>query len=361
MKLTSLRLQDFRSYADQSFAFEQEAVIFCGPNGIGKTNILEAISLLSVGKSWREQTAQDLIQIGKTSAQITGQVESGDQYQVQVSARQRRFLKNAKATTRPKFIGQIPTLLFCPEYLQLLTGPKSPRVAFFDRFLVQVDHRYRTALIKANKAHKHKTSLLRFIRAESSPDSIESGLMHQLQPWNQLLAETMPVITQIRQQTLQELQPRLQDALDRVAPTSEPLSIKLCPAETVAMETDAIMNWFERHQAQEIAAAKNFIAPQRDDFQFQLREQPLASTASRGEVRTVLLALLHAQKHHLRDKIGITPILLLDDVFSELDDHRQAELESLCAGSQTFFTTTHREHFDRFDRPVQVFEMDARH
>jgi len=109
MKLTSLRLQDFRSYADETFEFEADQIIFCGPNGIGKTNVLEAISLLSVGKSWREQQARDLIHLGTESAQVTGQTADKNQWQVQVAGRSRRFLKNEKAQTRQRMLGQIPT------------------------------------------------------------------------------------------------------------------------------------------------------------------------------------------------------------------------------------------------------------
>ena len=352
MKLTSLRLQDFRSYSDQAFVFDQDQVIFCGPNGIGKTNVLEAISVLSVGKSWREQQVKDLVSLNADSAQITGQTNQGDQWQGQLGQRQRRFLKNEKALPRTKLIGQLPTLLFCPEYLQLLTGPKSPRVMFFDRFLVQCSPVYRQALLKANKAHKQKTALLRSIRAEERTDGASL-----LSPWNQILSETMPVITDLRQQILSALNPLLQQALHQVAPTQESLEISLVPAEDILMTEKSIQDWFAIHTAQEIAAGKNFIAPQRDDFQFMLRGQSLGSTASRGEVRTVLLALLSAQKQYFIAQQKQAPILLLDDVFSELDDHRQAELESLCDGCQTFFTTTHREHFDRFSRPVQVFEM----
>ena len=352
MKITSLRLQDFRSYQDRVFDFDQDQIIFCGPNGIGKTNVLEAISVLSVGKSWREQQLQDLINLEADSAQVTGQTELGDQWQGQLGQRQRRFLKNEKPLPRTKLIGQLPTLLFCPEYLQMLTGPKSPRVMFFDRFLVQCSPVYRQALLKANKAHKQKTALLRSIRAEERTDG---GTL--LKPWNQILSETMPVITEIRQQILSEINPLLQAGLHQVAPTQEALEIKLIPAEDIMMTQTGILDWFDRFTGQEIAVGKNFIAPQRDDFMFLLRGQSLGATASRGEVRTVLLALLSAQKQYFLNQKKTAPILLLDDVFSELDDHRQATLESLCKGCQTFFTTTHQEHFGRFSRPVQVFQM----
>jgi len=356
MKLKSLRLQNFRSYTDQTFEFDSDQLIFCGPNGIGKTNILEAISVLSVGKSWREQSGKDLVQLQSDSAQITAHLAEHQQYQVQIASRQRRFLKNEKVTTRPKFIGQIPTLLFCPEYLQILTGPKSPRVQFFDRFLIQCNPHYRAALQKANKAHKQKTSLLRSLRHEERPRDMATAL---LAPWNQILAETMPVITGIRNESLEILNPMLQSALAQMAPNKDLVQIKLIAAEAVIMETAQILDWFRANESLEIAAAKNFIAPSRDDFQFQLREQALASTASRGEVRTVLLALLNAQKHFLKARCGVMPILLLDDVFSELDDHRQAQLEALCDGSQVFFTTTHKEHFDRFHKSVQVFDFEV--
>ncbi len=348
MKLEVLRLQDFRNYADQTFRFESERVVFCGPNGLGKTNVLEAISVLSVGKSWRETSSKDLIaDFTQDSALVTLQTEL-DTFRVNIGSRSRTFTKNKKALPRTRLIGQIPTLLFCPEYLHLFSGTKLARVQFFDRILVQIYPQYREKLSRATKAHKQKTRLL---RTEESPSA------SHLAPWNAILVETMPVIMQIRQEFLDLLNQELPKELQKITGRSESLHIGMDLAEPVEASSASIEDFFMKHQERELAARKNFIAPTRDDFVFYLRDMPVVSNASRGETRSVLLAMLSAQKYIFQEHLKRVPILLLDDVFSELDDYRQTHLEQLCEGAQVFFTTTHKAHFDGFKSDVQVFEL----
>jgi DNA replication and repair protein RecF len=355
MKVRQLQVQDFRNYAHQTWDFTEDQVVFCGPNGRGKTNVLEAISLLSVGKSWREQAALDLIADtappDSLSAVIKGQLENRDWLEVQVQPRSRRFFRNEKPTTRTRFFGQLPTLLFCPEYIALFSGAKLGRNQFFDRFLVQISPRYRETLLRATRAHKQKTKILR--QSEVFGDHIAQ----QLQPWNQLLAETLPVLHAEKLKLISLLAQPLQAELEEISQQPDSITLGITLAEPVEYETKALLAWYEAHQGREIAAQKNFLAPGRDDWSFTLRERPLSATASRGEERSALLALLAAQKRVLKESFDQTPVLLLDDVFSELDNTRQRHLEHLCAGSQVFFSTTHPEHFEGFSGAVQVFAL----
>ena len=355
MRLTELTVQDFRNYSQQHWDFTANQVVFCGPNGQGKTNILEAISLLSVGRSWREQDATDLIYehaaLDGFSAHIKGKTEKETLLEVFIQPKKRQFIKNEKPTTRTRFFGQLPTLLFCPEFIFLFSGTKTNRTQFFDRFLVQVSPNYRENLLKATKAHKHKTRILR------QSELFQSNIGDLLNPWNEILCQTMPTLHQEKLKLIDSISAGLQQELNEISQKDEPISLEIEPAVKVDYQYEALKTWLEANQTREIAAQKNFIAPGRDDWQFNLRGRPLNATASRGEERSVLLALLAAQKKLLTEISGTSPILLLDDVFSELDDTRQRHLEHLCAGSQVFFSTTHREHFNGFSGEIQVFEL----
>jgi len=355
MRLTELTVQDFRNYPQQHWNFTANQVVFCGKNGKGKTNVLEAISLLSVGKSWREQSATDLIYehaaVDGFSAHVKGKTEKKDFLEVFVQPKKRQFIKNEKPTTRNRFFGQLPTLLFCPEFIFLFSGPKANRTQFFDRFLVQISPSYRENLLKASKAHKHKTRILR------QSELFQTGISEQLRPWNEILCQTMPALHNEKLKLIESISLGLQQELNEISQKEEPVSLNIEPAVKVNYDYDSLKAWLENNQNREIAAQKNFIAPGRDDWQFNLRGRPLNATASRGEERSVLLALLAAQKKLLTEITGTSPILLLDDVFSELDDTRQRHLEHLCAGSQVFFSTTHREHFNGFSGEIQVFEL----
>ncbi len=144
----------------------------------------------------------------------------------------------------------------------------------------------------------------------------------------------------------------------KITGKNESINISLQLGEDFIPTAEGVAHFFEKNISREIAAKRNLISPTRDDFCFTFREKPLLSTASRGEERSILLALLAAKKHFLTQQNPHKQIiLLLDDVFSELDTARQTALEQICVDSQIFFTTTHLEHFAGFKHDVQKFEI----
>ncbi len=352
--ISKLFLFDFRNYSKRHFEFLEKNVVFYGPNGRGKTNILEALSLLSVGRSWRETSPKDLILYGQESAKITSETSRKDIYTVKIQPRSRIFEKNEKRIPLKKHFGQIATLLFVPEYLNLFSGTKQNRQRFFDRFLFQISPIYRDVLSRFNRATKQKNALL---KGYDSKLFNATQLQQHLSPWNDILAETIPQIIQSRKDFLSELNPLLQQELSSIAHDSDSIVIELDIKEDFESTLSGVQQFFEKNMEREIAARKCIIGAHRDDFSFVFRDKPILSSASRGEERSVLLALLSAQKKMLKEKLQTNPILLLDDVFSELDQSRQDYLENLCDESQIFFTTTHQSHFENFSHPVQKFEI----
>ncbi len=358
MTLRTLILHDFRNYKERVFEFEKNIVVLVGGNGRGKTNVLEAISLLSVGKSWRETISSDLIRNGADSAQIQAILGSGDQFKIQIQPRGRAFIRNEKKITRKKFFGQIPTLLFAPEHLSLFSGAKRARQQFFDRVLSQLSPIYRENLSRADKATRQKNALLRESSSNLSGRVISQVRTQDLQPWNEILANVIPDIWKERTEFLQSLSDPFQQQLTEISHSSDSISVELQTPEEYEPTEDGVRQFFSENFQRECAARKSFLGPHRDDFVFRLRNRPLISTASRGEERSVLLALLAAQKQILSSHSGVPPILLLDDCFSELDSVRQAALEKLCVDSQVFFSTTHIEHFSAFaQEEVQIFDL----
>ncbi|MCF7917410.1 DNA replication and repair protein RecF [Candidatus Gracilibacteria bacterium] len=356
--ITRLTLKDFRNYANTTFDFTEKNIVLFGDNGKGKTNILEAISLLSVGRSWRESSPADLIREGATNAIVQANDSDGNNYQVMITSRSRSFSRNQKKQSFKKFFGNVPTLLFVPEYLTLFSAAKRDRQKFFDRFLFQISPQYREDLTRCNKAVKQKNALLKsYKETVRTRGSSEFELSSLIAPWNQILSETIPRIAHERMDLLKKLTPLVQDSLQEMSHQKNSLDIQLVFPEKCEMTTEKVMAFFEYAQPREIAAQKCLLGPQRDDFAFSFRGKPLTSTASRGETRSVLLALLVAQKKMFYDILHQHPLLLLDDVFSELDQFRQDTLENLCNESQIFFTTTHESHFENFSHTLQRVEI----
>ncbi len=364
MFLQNLRLRDFRNYSDQEFEFDKKQIVFFGDNGRGKTNILEAISVFSVGKSWRETSNEDLIFSNQScsykpnvalsatpSARIDSKIfnnDVADFYHILIEPHSRQFFRNKKKITLKSHFGTFPTILFCPEFLELFSGGKSKRQKFFDRFLIQISQNYRENLVRADKAHKNKVAVLR--REELvSPQEIA--------PWNLILAETIPEIISERLKFLKKINPLLQSEFSLISQTDEPVNIALQLAESFEPTKAGILDFFSKNAALESMSRRNLIATHRDDFLFSFREKPISATASRGEERSILIAILSAQKKLLQVKINKSPILLFDDVFSELDELRQKSLKNLCGEGQVFFTTTHKSHFEKFGKAVQKFKI----
>lgn len=348
--LQKLSLYNFRNHTKKHFDFHGKKVVFFGQNGRGKTNILEAISLLSLGKSWREKTGTDLIEHDQESSMITATIKE-NKYKITLQPRSRSIERNEKKVPLKKHLGDFPTLLFAPEHLNIFHGTKIARQQFFDRFLAQTNPQYTEALTTARKASKQKNALLK----QNEPHiPVPKSL---IDPWNTILAETIPVLWKIRQEFLQEVQPLLQTELKKISGNSDTIEIKLEAPEIFEPTFEGIQTFFSENFARECAARKNLLSPSRDDFVFLFRDKPILATASRGEERSVLLALLSAKKQLLKKIRGFFPILLLDDSFSELDNNRQKHLETLCDDTQVFFTTTHAEHFAEFHGEIEKFEI----
>jgi len=347
--ITSLRLRDFRNYEDKSFAFDQRNVVFCGQNGIGKTNVLEAISILSVGKSWREQSPSDLIRTGQEqpAALINATDNQDNNYQVQIQPRSRKFLKNQKAISLKQYFGTIPTLLFAPEHLRLFSGAKRERQRFFDRFLYQISPNFREALSTCQKATKQRNVILKQCQ-ESFESSQVSIFQAQLNPWNKILSQAIPQVFAERQKLVTDITPLLQADLDLLSQKQDAVVLQLLKTEDYETTSEGVLEFFENNFTRERASGRTLIGPHRDDFAFFLREKPLLSSASRGEERSVMLSLLAAKKTLLQQALDKPPIMLLDDVFSELDQSRQDRLGQFCKDCQVFFTTTHTGHFKDF-------------
>lgn len=350
-QLQSLSLLDYRNYSKREFKFD-EKVVFWGQNGKGKTNIIEAISVLSMGKSWRETSGEDLILNSESSALIEAKLKNSDSYKVTITPRSRSFERNGKKVTMKQHFGRIPTLLFVPEYLGLFSGAKLDRQKYFDRFLAQVIPGYRDCLIKFDKAKRHRNAVIKAHRIESI-----SHFNAEIYPWNEMLVETIPFLWKERTKFLNTLNPILQEALNKISGEKDPVWIELVSPEEVTMSADGVRDFFKYNKLREVAAQRTLLGAHRDDFQFHLRKKPILKTASRGEERSVLLALLATQKDIIISQMNCSPILLLDDVFSELDSNRQTHLEQICQDSQVFFTTTHHEHFENFSGKVQKFKI----
>lgn len=330
--ISDIRLQRFRSYKDDSFEFDPGVNIIVGPNASGKTNLLEAILAIARGNSFRAKDAE-LISFGKPWARIdtstparTVKLQRQDNGQVR-----KEYEINDRKLTRLALNKQIPTVLFEPNHLLLLHGSPELRRDYMDRLLEQLVHGYSQLLRDYKRALAQRNALLKH----------SSDAARQLFAWDIRLSETGGKIAAERLNLLARLDKKFNRTYQALAGSKD--KEVLLSYETICQANDytsSLIKQLEARQASDIERGYTSAGPHRDDLAVSFNGHPASETASRGETRTTLLALKIIELELIEESRGQKPILLLDDVFSELDGARRMALTEAIKDHQTFITTT---------------------
>lgn len=353
MFLTGVSLQHFRSYTHKTFLFSKPLTVVVAPNASGKTNLLETIHLLSTGESFRAGTVDDFIQVEKELARIKLKAEVGKnvngteivqslslpQESLEIELLLNHGLVSGKRVSKKIFslngvrkqkrsiVGLVPTIAFIPEDLRLITGSPSRRREFLDTVLTQIDQQYLTALSTYEQTLRRRNKLLQQIREGEAPRTTLSF-------WNMsLLKHGM------------YLQLRRRELIDLINQIEFPLHFQV--------EYDLSLLNEERlaqYSMQEIASGHTLVGPHKDDIivRFDISKandvmSPLYSHGSRGQQRMGVLWLKLGAFEIIRQKLGKTPLLLLDDIFSELDRENRLRVLELAKTTQTIMTSAEEE------------------
>jgi DNA replication and repair protein RecF len=334
MIISKLRLQDFRLYTKKEFAFEGKNTLIVGQNTVGKTNILEAIYLLASGKSFRAGLESEMISYDQEIARVKGRIENEEITDLEIvltrgevggeKTAKKKFLVNGVSRRMFDFVGKLKAVYFRPEDLDLVTDSPSLRRKYLDMVLGQVDKEYLRNLLSFEKGLRQRNKLLERIREEGVSRS-------QLLFWDQLLIRTGNYLTNSRGKFI--------DFCNQQPTTSNKQQIKL----DYQLEYDKSVispARLEEYAVEEVAAASTLVGPHRDDFCFLLKNRELHAFGSRGEQRLGVLWLKLAELEFIYSQTNERPALLLDDIFSELDEkHRELVMEVI-PKQQTIITTT---------------------
>ncbi|MDP3987844.1 MAG: DNA replication/repair protein RecF [Candidatus Levybacteria bacterium] len=328
MLLKHLSLQNFRSYSKSDFNFSEDVNLIVGPNTSGKTNIIEAINLLSTGKSFRTQNDFEMIRFGDQIARVKAKIsQEQDELEVLLSLT-KKFLVNGVGRRRLDFISNLTTVLFSPADLEIIVDSPSIRRNFLNDVLEQVDREYRVSFLAYTKALRQRNALLEKTREEGVRSE------KQFEYWDEILVENGQIITAKREEFIKYVNEAEKDIFDFMIVYDKSIVSK----ERLLQYKDA-----------EIGAGVTLVGPHRDDFYFEMFNGKQNTThnvklfGSRGQQRLAILQLKLTQLLFIKERIGQNPILLLDDIFSELDQgHINLVLEMIKSG-QTIITTTHKE------------------
>lgn len=330
MTLKTLKLTNFRSYPEQEFAFEGGINVISGPNGSGKTNLLEAVYMLGVARSFRAAPAA-IIHTDQEWFRIAAQTNQREALTLTWENRHKRTFQDQQEVRVHDFIGALPVVLFEPGSLDMIYGSPARRRQLLDRILCVSDKGYLQALLQLRRILKQRNALLR--HSQKGYDEIFG--------WDVLLVEQAAYIYKQRQQLIEHLNGYLPDVYKRVSETNDSLSMEY--QARPGSEGDYTQKLLEQLQSsydKDRLYGSTSVGPHRDEVAFFYNGQQLAAVGSRGEVRTAVLALLLAEYRYMCERFTTPPVVLLDDVFSELDPRRQAALLDNLDDTQVLITTT---------------------
>jgi DNA replication and repair protein RecF len=337
--LSGIRLQNFRSYTDQAFELENGVNIVVGPNASGKTNLLEALFVQASGKSFRVRD-RDLIQYEKDWLRIDAEGNHGESRIVKIKNTEPRTSKtfeiNQNTTKRLRVEDRTPVVLFAPDHLQLLTGSPERRRQFIDQLAVQLQPERSVTLSRYQRTLLQRNNLLK-------ADQIDED---QLFVWSIKLAELGSQIYTWRQALITELNAVASEIYGVISGGSQSVVFTYLTDMRGDYETTYKKRLIGRYDTKQGFTS---VGPHRDDIQVLLDEKNSATTASRGETRTLVLVAKIIELSLLEARYEQKPLVLLDDVFSELDAKRRSTLSKRVDEYQTIITTTDAdavlEHF----------------
>ncbi len=371
MFLSNISLFDFRNYRELDLPLERSVTVLTGGNAQGKTNLVEAVALAALARSPRTQQTAELVRFGQPQARVTCLVqrESGvEELDIRINAGGRpeqahtskRFQVDGRARSAADMVGELRVVLFWPDDLQLIKGPSELRRRFLNTLLTQLERAHVRALSDYQHILEQRNALLKAIRDGTQPSS---GLDY----WSEALARVGAAIMVERQRRVLELQPlaaafhrELTDDREHLELLYRPGGARVgeAPPDAVAEQLRAAM---ARCREEEIGRGQTAVGPQRDDLEVRLDARESRLYASQGQQRTAILSLKLAELHYLAEVSGEQPVLLLDDVMSELDQsRRQRLLAALEPGPQAMITAADVNDLPRsFLDQAALFHVEA--
>ncbi|MFT9096908.1 DNA replication/repair protein RecF [Liquorilactobacillus sp.] len=366
MYLKELTLKNFRNYYDISLEFSPQINILIGENAQGKTNLLEAIYVLAMARSHRTNNERELVNFTKEEASIQGTLErklSKLKLELFLGKKGKKakvnHLEQAKLS---QYIGQMNVILFAPEDLALVKGAPAVRRKFIDMEFGQIDPHYLYNLSQYRVLLKQRNHYLKQLQLKQTKDLV---LLEVLS--DQIAAFGAEIIAK-RITFLSELEKYAQDVQAQITEQKEELNFKYDTSVENIYEKDVkqlyvdLKKIYQNNQNKEIFQGSTLYGPHRDDVQFLINKKNVQIFGSQGQQRTTALAVKLAEIDLMKNETGEYPILLLDDVLSELDGARQTQLlRAIQERVQTFLTTpSMSEVTKRLIKDPKIFRISAR-
>lgn len=359
LRLINISLLQFKNYRESSFSFTERIVGICGANGVGKTNLLDAIYYSCFTKSYFSRIDSQHVLQGSAGFRIETNYDRQGKSEKAVCILRENGRKEFSINDQPyermaDHIGHYPAVFIAPDDIEIITGPSEGRRRFLDTLISQTNREYLENLIDYNRILVQKNSYLKQL-AESS-----AGDQHLLEVYDRQLSEHGKYIYDVRNSSLQNLIPMTCEFYRNIAGTGEEVELIY---ESQLHDSD-FPTLLKQSRSRDLISQRSNAGTHKDDINIRFKGQSFKTIASQGQRKSLLFALKLAEFETLKSAMHFAPLLLLDDVFEKLDEKRMHNLlEWVCVQNEgnIFITDTHcqriKDHFDALGVPFQLVSL----
>lgn len=355
MIVKSLSIVNFRNYEKERIEFSDGTNVIFGNNAQGKTNLLEAIHLFSNGKSHRTKSDSELIRFGQRFMRISIEFSDKDRdyravMQIGEDLKKQVKINNVPITKLSMLMRYLNVVMFSPGDLEIIKGAPQVRRRFLDEAISQLYPVYLKALISYHKNLAQKNSLLKKLKLKGKTDD------SMLSVWNEQIAKDGCLIMKYRKEFIEKLNGYASAIHNEIS--GEKLNLVYTPSiDCDIIEEESFYNKLESAKSREIENGSSLYGIQRDDIRLFINENEVRIYASQGQQRTAVLSLKMAQMEHIKEARSEYPVLLLDDIMSELDITRRMYLANRIKGKQVIITCTDSDMVDT-DEGTGLFKVE---
>lgn len=355
MKVKSLSVANFRNYGQEEIRFSENTNVIYGNNAQGKTNLLEAVYLFSHGKSHRTKSDTELVSFGRDFARLALEFSDKDRdyravMHLEANGKKRVKINNVPITKLSMLMQYLNVVMFSPEDLEIIKGAPQVRRRFLDEAISQLYPVYLKTLISYHKNLAQKNNLLKKLRLQGKTEDA------MLSVWNEQIAEDGSRIMEHRRDFVSAITGFAKEIHKNIS--GEVLDLVYTPSiECDIINKESFLSKLTDVQSREIENGSSLYGIQRDDLRLYINDKEVKTYASQGQQRTVVLSLKMAQMENINEVRGEYPVLLLDDIMSELDITRRRFLTEKIRGKQVIITCTDTE--EEISDGTKLFKVEA--
>ena len=350
MWIKKIKINNFRNYKNQEINLEKNINIFYGENAQGKTNIIEAIFLSSMGKSFRAKKDKEMIMLGEENSNIELEYEKTDRHgkiKIELGNKKIVYINGIKIKKLSELLGKINVVIFTPDDINILKGGPQNRRRFLDIMISQLRPNYMYNLNLYLKTLEQRNNYLRQIKEENKNENM-------LDIWDEELANYTINIYNYRKEFIEKIKNKIKKTHGEITNNKEEIKIEYL-SECISKEK--YLDLLKQRRKLDIIKGYTTKGIHRDDFIIYINDKELSTYGSQGQHRTAILSLKLAELNIVKDEIGESPILLLDDFMSELDEKRRKNFLEKIEDVQVIITCT--EKIDIENKKVLVYNVKS--